>query len=102
MLQQSGSLDEMLDSEEHLSDQLESLPYLCRFRYDESSRLITSLMDPLVAQYEEVRGRRGKERGEERGGERLWMGVCSCVCWRVVVVSACMCLRGGRGVCLCV
>jgi hypothetical protein len=30
VLQQSGSLDEMLESEEHLSDQLESLPYLCR------------------------------------------------------------------------
>lgn len=74
MLQQSGSLDEMLDSEEHLSDQLESLPYLCRFRYDESSRLITSLMDPLVAQYEEVRSRRGKERGA--GARREAVGGC--------------------------
>lgn len=54
VLQQNGSLDEMLESEEHLSDQLESLPYLCRFQYDKSSAYICSLMDPLVAQYEEA------------------------------------------------
>lgn len=36
VLVQAGSLDEMLDAEEQLSEQLESLPYLVRFQYDKS------------------------------------------------------------------
>ncbi len=36
VLAQQGSLDEMLDAEEQLSEQLESLPYLVRFQYDKS------------------------------------------------------------------
>jgi hypothetical protein len=31
-----GSLDDMLDAEEKLSEQLESLPCLVRFQYDKS------------------------------------------------------------------
>jgi len=31
-----GCLDEMLDAEEQLSEQLESLPYLVRFQYEKS------------------------------------------------------------------
>jgi hypothetical protein len=33
---QSCSLDDMFDAEEQLSEQLESLPYLVRFQYDDS------------------------------------------------------------------
>jgi hypothetical protein len=36
VLVQQGSLDDMLDAEEQLSEQLESLPYLVRFQYDKS------------------------------------------------------------------
>eukprot|EP00877_Chromochloris_zofingiensis_P005215 jgi/Chrzof1/14695/Cz09g12110.t1 len=45
---QNGSLDEMLDGEEQLSDQLESLPYLCRFQYQKASTFISGLIDPLL------------------------------------------------------
>lgn len=31
-----GGLDEMLDAEEQLSEQLESLPYLVRFQFEKS------------------------------------------------------------------
>lgn len=45
---QNGLLEDLLDNEEQLSDQLESLPYLCRFQYESSSTFICSLMDPLI------------------------------------------------------
>jgi hypothetical protein len=32
----SGGLDEMLDADEQLSEQLDSLPYLVRFQYEKS------------------------------------------------------------------
>ena len=135
VLQQSGSLDEMLESEEHLSDQLESLPYLCRrgsfggfevhasivwvgqpragahgtsprpraphthtrmppsplpplprFQYDKSSAYISGLMDPLVAQYEEVGGGRSLGRagglGRPGGGGAARHG-----CWAAASVG---------------
>jgi exportin-7 len=46
-----GSLDEMLDAEEQLSEQLESLPYLVRFQYEKTSQFIISLLDPLLEGY---------------------------------------------------
>lgn len=36
VLAHGNGLDEMLDAEEQLSEQLESLPYLVRFQYDKS------------------------------------------------------------------
>jgi hypothetical protein len=47
-----GCLDEMLDAEEQLSEQLESLPYLVRFQYEKSSQFIISLLDPLLEGYQ--------------------------------------------------
>jgi exportin-7 len=43
VLVQQGSLDDMLDAEEQLSEQLESLPYLVRFQYDKSRWALESL-----------------------------------------------------------
>jgi hypothetical protein len=36
VLGQGGSLDEVLDAEEALAEQLDSLPYLVRFQYEAS------------------------------------------------------------------
>jgi len=90
---ENGSLDEMLDSEEHLSDQLESLPYLCRFQYDKSSQYITSLMDPLVQQYEEVRG---------GGLHGVCMGAWGVAWVHGVLHASCMgaCMGACMGVCM--
>lgn len=44
---QSG-LDDPLDKEEELQDQMENLPYLCRFQYEESCKYICGLLDPVV------------------------------------------------------
>ncbi|KAF8061166.1 XPO7 [Scenedesmus sp. PABB004] len=52
----AGCLDEMLDAEEALSEQLESLPYLVRFQYDKSSAFVASLMDPLLEHYKAAAG----------------------------------------------
>lgn len=52
---QNGSAEDPLDNEEQLQDQLDSLPYLCRFQYDKMSKYICSLMDPIIAMYTEWR-----------------------------------------------
>lgn len=35
-----------------LQDQMDSLPYLCRFQYAETAEYLTSLTDPLIAAYQ--------------------------------------------------
>uniref|UniRef100_A0A7S1SV05 Exportin-7/Ran-binding protein 17 TPR repeats domain-containing protein n=1 Tax=Tetraselmis chuii TaxID=63592 RepID=A0A7S1SV05_9CHLO len=52
---QNGSTEDPLDNEEQLQDQLDSLPYLCRFQYDKMSKYICSLMDPIIAMYTQWR-----------------------------------------------
>ncbi|KAM0896612.1 hypothetical protein ACQ4PT_023079 [Festuca glaucescens] len=47
----SSDLDNPLDSAEGLQDQLESLPYLCRFKYESCSLFIINIMEPLLQAY---------------------------------------------------
>jgi hypothetical protein len=37
-----------------MQDQMDSLPYLCRFQYSETAEYLTSLSDPLIAAYRSV------------------------------------------------
>ncbi|CAN6207099.1 unnamed protein product [Urochloa humidicola] len=48
-----NSLENPLDSVEALQDQLEFLPYLCRFQYQSSSVYIINIMEPLLQAYTE-------------------------------------------------
>ncbi|XP_062227825.1 uncharacterized protein LOC133926086 isoform X3 [Phragmites australis] len=48
-----NSLENPLDSVEVLQDQLEFLPYLCRFQYQSSSLYIINIMEPLLQAYTE-------------------------------------------------
>ncbi|KAM0891884.1 hypothetical protein ACQ4PT_026106 [Festuca glaucescens] len=50
-VQASSDLDNPLDSAEGLQDQLESLPYLCRFKYESCSLFIINIMEPLLQAY---------------------------------------------------
>lgn len=47
-----GGGEDPLDSDEQLQDQLDSLPYLCRFQYAETAEYLTGLTDPLIAAYQ--------------------------------------------------
>ena len=51
---QDSSVEDPLDNEEQLQDQLDSLPYLCRFEYEKMSVYLCSVMDPLLAQYRQI------------------------------------------------
>ncbi|KAJ7516733.1 hypothetical protein O6H91_22G068900 [Diphasiastrum complanatum] len=53
-LLQENSGEDPLDNPEQLEDQLESLPYLCRFQYEKSSSYMTSLLDPILQAYTEA------------------------------------------------
>lgn len=50
----NGAEDDPLDDQEALQDQLDSLPCLCRFQYEETSERLCGLMDPLVVAYAEA------------------------------------------------
>ncbi len=51
ILAQDQSIEDPLDSPEQLTDQLESLSYLCRFQYEQFSEYLCSLMDPILRAY---------------------------------------------------
>jgi hypothetical protein len=48
------SLEDMLDAEDALSEQLDSLPFLMRYQYDRSAQYLTTLMDPAIEYYQQV------------------------------------------------
>ena len=43
-----GGLEDPLDKEEELQDQMDSLPYLCRFQYDDTCTYICGILDPVI------------------------------------------------------
>jgi len=53
---QGNCQDDPLENDEQLQEQLDSLPHLCRFQYEQSSKLITLLLDPLLQRYGECAG----------------------------------------------
>ncbi|GIL63010.1 hypothetical protein Vafri_17171 [Volvox africanus] len=48
------SLDDMLDTEDALAEQLDSLPYLMRYQYDRSAQYLTSIMDPTIEYFKQA------------------------------------------------
>eukprot|EP00898_Chlorokybus_atmophyticus_P001655 jgi/Chlat1/2490/Chrsp175S02362 len=48
---QSNFTDDPLDNEEQLQDQLDSLPYLCRFQYEKTTEYLTTLLEPVLTAY---------------------------------------------------
>lgn len=48
---QGQALEDPLDNEEHLQEQLESLPYLCRFQSEKMSSYFCSAFDARLQRY---------------------------------------------------
>lgn len=44
-------LDDPLENAEQLADQMESLPFIFRFEYEDMNTYFCSLMDPIVTAY---------------------------------------------------
>ena len=47
----NSNLDDPLENAEQLADQMESLPFIFRFEYEDMSKYFCSLMDPVVTAY---------------------------------------------------
>ena len=47
-------MEDPLENEEQLQEQMDSLPYMCRFQYDQSVELLMGRMDPIIAAYSKV------------------------------------------------
>ena len=54
MVLSNGQMEDPLENEEQLQEQMDSLPYMCRFQYDKSVELLTGRMDPIIAAYSKV------------------------------------------------
>lgn len=56
----------------HLQDQMDSLPYLCRFQYVETADYLSNLTDPLIAAYQNFGG---SAAGQVGGGVgvKVWV-----------------------------
>jgi exportin-7 len=51
---QDPTVEDPMENEEQLQEQLESLPYLCRFQYERMTTYLCSVLDPLLQQYQQV------------------------------------------------
>ncbi|KAK9818400.1 hypothetical protein WJX72_012091 [[Myrmecia] bisecta] len=72
---QNGLSDDPLDNEEQLQDQMDSLPYMCRFQYDQTSKFMCNLMDPILASYTKAMSGPGSDAGEVAvlEGQLTWL-----------------------------
>jgi exportin-7 len=52
VLEGGGGGEDPLDNDEQLGDQLDALPFLCRFQYDATSAYLLALMDPVLVAYQ--------------------------------------------------
>ncbi|CAL8462392.1 g1925 [Coccomyxa elongata] len=50
----NGIAEDPLESEEQLQEQMDSLPYMCRFQYEYAVELIVGRMDPIVVAYQKA------------------------------------------------
>lgn len=51
MVMANNNLDDPLDNAQQLADQMESLPFIFRFDYENMSSYFCSLMDPIITAY---------------------------------------------------
>ena len=58
-------MEDPLDNEEALQEQLESLPYLCRFQYERMTQYLCSVLDPLLTQYRAITAAEVASRPQE-------------------------------------
>lgn len=67
-----GSIDDPLDDEGALKEQLERLPVLCRFRYQEIAQFVIEGFDTTTARYRDVlgRGAQSPTRNSQMGVDR--------------------------------
>ncbi len=47
----AGGGEDPLDNEEQVADQLDAIPFLCRFQYARTAEYLLQFLDPLVAAY---------------------------------------------------
>lgn len=47
----NNTLDDPLENAEQLSEQMESLPYIFRFEYEDMNTYFCSVMDPIATAY---------------------------------------------------
>ena len=51
----AGVGEDPLDNEEQVADQMDALPYMCRFQYEHAAQRIAQRMDPLLEAYSKAR-----------------------------------------------
>lgn len=70
-----GGSEDPLDNEEQVADQLDAIPFLCRFQYRSTADFLLALMQPLSDKYTEaaVPGKASAEEVEIMEGQLTWL-----------------------------
>jgi exportin-7 len=71
-------VEDPLDNEEALQEQLESLPYLCRFQYERMAGYLCSIMDPLLHRYRQISSQQAIASAADLQARALAGRVCCC------------------------
>ncbi|CAL5227709.1 g10719 [Coccomyxa viridis] len=78
----NGQMEDPLENEEQLQEQMDSLPYMCRFQYDKSVELLTGRMDPIIAAYSKA----GTEGAADSASITLLEGQLTWLCHIVAAI----------------
>lgn len=82
----AGTVEDALENDEQLTDQLDSIPHLCRFNYADTAEFLMGLIDPLIAQYQQIAGAGGTVG--VASGSQLLEALEGQLTWLVYIVGA--------------
>lgn len=55
--------EDLLDDEGQLQEQLDTIPQLCRFKFEETARMLIAVMDPLLAAFQQYSQQQTSQQG---------------------------------------
>ncbi|GMH42848.1 hypothetical protein BSKO_10767 [Bryopsis sp. KO-2023] len=70
---QNGITEDPLDDEGQLQEQLDSIPQLCRFKFEDTARILLNMLDPLLQAFQQPPQPQEKQRIAIMEGQLTWM-----------------------------
>jgi len=66
--------EDPLENEDQLAEQMDGLPYLCRFQYEKTAEYLQGILSPLVTQYQQMgQTGAGADQAAVLEGQLTWM-----------------------------
>lgn len=62
---QGNLAEDLLGDEGQLQEQLDTIPQLCRYKFEETARMLIAVMDPLLQAFQQASQLQGTEQGAD-------------------------------------